>query len=274
VLDTGWEAQLKLSFVRDGARSVLHERVHTGPLRVQRPFYPEGDGVCHVYVLHPPGGLVGGDRVHLDVSAEAGVHVLLTTPAAGKLYRSAGSLSEQMQTLRVAAGALLEYLPQETIAFDGAHGQLSTRVELSGDARFMGWEMLCLGRPAAQERFTRGTLGQSIELSRDGRVSLHERGWHVGGSAALSAPWGLANWPVLGTFVCAAHDAASCIERAREVALPSVGLAAMSGWDDLLVARYLGPSVEQGRAFFVELWSVLRPVLLGREACAPRIWRT
>jgi urease accessory protein len=274
VLDTGWEAQLKLSFVRDGARSVLHERTHTGPLRVQRPFYPEGSGVCHVYVLHPPGGLVGGDRVHLDVSTEADVHALLTTPAAGKLYRSAGGLSEQTQTLRVAPGARLEYLPQETIAFDGARGQLTTRVELSADARFLGWEMLCLGRPAAQESFTRGTVGQSLELSRDGRSLLHERGWHVGGSAALTAPWGLAGWPVVGTFVCAARDASSCIERAREVALPRLGLAAISGWDDLLVARYLGPSVEQGREFFLALWGLLRPALLGCEACSPRIWRT
>ena len=274
MLDTGWEARLRLSFVRDGTRSALHERRHSGPLRVQRPFYPEGDGVCHVYLLHPPGGLVGGDRVVIDVSTEVGAHALLTTPAAGKLYRSAGGLSEQTQILRVAAGGRLEHLPQETIVFDGARGQLSTRVELSGDARFVGWEILCLGRPAAQERFTRGTIGQSLEVSRDGQLLLLERGWHEGDGPALNAPWGLAGWPVVGTFVCAAAEAVRCVERAREVAVPPQGLAAISGWGDLLIARYLGPSAEQAREFFAALWGALRPQVMGREACAPRIWRT
>jgi urease accessory protein len=274
VLDSGWEAQLWLSFVRDGARSVLQERRHRGPLRVQRPFYPEGGSVCHVYVLHPPGGLVGGDRVSIEVVAEAGAHALLTTPAAGKLYRSSGGLSEQSQTLRVAAGARLEWFPQETIAFDGALGQLHTRVELGADARFLGWEILCLGRPAAQERFTRGEVGQSLELVRDGQPVYVERGWHVGGSAALSAAWGMADWPVVGTFVCAVHDAASCVELARKIDRPASGIAAVSGWGDLLVCRYLGPSAEAARAYFTGLWVALRPALMGCEACAPRIWRT
>ena len=269
-----WRAQLRLSFARDGERSVLCERVHEGPLRVQRPFYPEGQRVCHVYVLHPPGGVVGGDRLSIEVHAKPLAHPLLTTPAAGKLYRSQGQLASQLQTLQAGRGACLEWLPQETIAFDGARAELTTRVELADDARYIGWDLLCLGRPAAGERFSRGYVAQSLELVRAGRLLYVERGVYDGGAAVLSAPWGLAGWPVVGTFVCVAPNAAAWIEAARAVALPQQGLAAVSGWDDLLIARYLGPSAERGREYFAGLWWVLRPALLGQPACPPRIWRT
>jgi urease accessory protein len=277
VLDSGWEATLALSFVRDAARTALHERRHSGPLRVQRPFYPEGGEVCHVYVLHPPGGLVGGDRLRIEVRVERGAHALLTTPAAGKLYRSQGERASQQQILRVAQGARLEWLPQETIAFEGARAELSTRVELSADAAFLGWEIVCLGRPAAGERFERGELGQSIEILRDERLVYIERGAYRAGDALLSAPWGLAGQPVVGTLVCAVPGASACVEAARELAAQAQwgpGLAAVSGWDDVLVARYLGPSAEQARELFTALWRQLRPVLLAREASLPRIWRT
>jgi urease accessory protein len=277
VLDTGWEASLRLSFVRDGARSTLHERVHSGPLRVQRPFYPEGSGVCHVYLLHPPGGLVGGDRLAIDVSVEAGAHALLTTPAAGKVYRSAGERASQRQVLRVAAGACLEWLPQETIVYDAARAELSTRVELTGDARFIGWEILCMGRPASHERFTRGELRQSIEIVRDEHLRYLERGAYEGGSEVLDAAWGLGGRPIVGTFMCAALGASACVAAARAIAAQSTwspALAAVSGWDDLLVARYLGPSAEQARALFSALWRVVRPALMDCRVSEPRIWQT
>ena len=253
---------------------MLQERSHVGPLRVQRPFYPEGDGVCHVYVLHPPGGVVGGDRLITEVSVEAGAHSLLTTPAAAKLYRSRGGVAEQTQRLRVAAGAQLEWLPQETIAFDGALATLSTRIELAADARFLGWDILCLGRPAAEERFERGEIGQALEIWRAGQQVYCERGSYAGGAEIMRAAWGLANFPVVGTFVCAAAEVERCVDAAREVATPQQGLAAVSGWQGQLVARYLGPSAERARDYFTALWCVLRPAVLGPEACPPRIWRT
>ena len=274
MLDSAWEAQLRLSFVRDGARCVLQERSHVGPLRVQRPFYPEGEGVCHVYVLHPPGGLVGGDRLITDVSVEAGAHSLLTTPAAAKLYRSRGGIAEQTQLLRVATGARLEWLPQETIAFDGALGKLNTRIELAADARFFGWDVLCLGRPAASELFARGEVAQALEIWRAGKQVYCERGSYVGGGEVMHAAWGLANFPVVGTFVCAGPDVERWLDTAREVAVPVQGLAAVSGWQGQLVARYLGPSAEQAREYFTGLWSALRPGMFGSDACPPRIWRT
>src|SRR2546423_14099799 len=113
-----WKARLSLSFARDGNRSVLAERSHEGPLVVQKPLYPEGDAVCHAIVVHPPGGIAGGDELRLDVSAAAGAHALLTTPGAGKWYRSAGAQAKQL--LSFSLQGTLEWLPRETIVFDGA----------------------------------------------------------------------------------------------------------------------------------------------------------
>lgn len=236
--------------------------------------------MCHVYVLHPPGGLVSGDRLLIHAEVEQGAHALLTTPAAGKLYRSASAHrhAAQHQQLHVAPGAVLEWLPQETIAFDGARSHLGSRVELTGDARFVGWEVLCLGRPAAGERFDHGEIRPSIELVRDDRVLYLERGSYVAGSAVLEAAWGLADQPVVGTLLCAAKGAGAHVELARqalaELPVEPDDRAAVSGWDDLLIARYLGPRAETARNLFAAVWSALRPNVLGRPASTPRIWKT
>jgi urease accessory protein len=283
MLEAGWKAELDLSFARDGARTALRERRHTGPLRVQRPFYPEASGTCHVYLLHPPGGLVAGDQLRIEVQIDTDAHALLTTPAAAKLYRSRSPalFASQQQRLSVDPGAILEWLPQETIAFRGANAQLSTLVALHGDARFIGWEILCLGRPAAGEVFDEGWLRPRFEITRDGRRLYIERGLYEAGSPVMYAPWGLSAQPVVGTMVCVAPAAAQHLEQARAAlgALPSdahsgvVGTA-VSAWDDCLVVRYLGASGEDARACFAAVWSVLRPLVVGSEAVAPRIWHT
>jgi urease accessory protein len=274
--DSGWHAHLNLSFARVGARTVLSRREHRGPLRVLRPFYPEGEEVCHLYVLHPPGGLVGGDRVQVNASVLPGAHALLTTPAAGKLYRSKGASVQQTTHLQAHAGGVLEWLPQENIAFSGAQAELTTRVELASDARFIGWELSCLGRPAAAESFSSGQLQARFEVYREGRPLHLERAFYRAGDEVLRAPWGLAGQPVVGSVVCIAPAASELVEPARALLATRVAgdLAAVSGWDDVLIARYLGPSVERARGLFVGLWSLLRPALLGRPASAPRIWRT
>jgi urease accessory protein len=274
VHETGWQAHLRLGFARHLDTTELTDRAHHGPLRVQRPFYPEGPGVCHVYVLHPPGGIVAGDQLSIDVSVASAAHALLTTPAATKLYRSGGARALQSQQLRVAAGARLEWLPQETIAFDGAQVDLQTKVVLSDDARFLGWEILCLGRPAAHERFEHGELRPALEIWRDDKLQYVERGVYRGGSALLAASFGLRGEPVVGTMVCAAPGVATACDAARAALTGVNALAAISSWDDVLVARYLGPSSEQARELFCAIWNVLRPLIMGVVASPPRIWRT
>ncbi|WP_303908751.1 urease accessory protein UreD, partial [Thiohalomonas denitrificans] len=152
---SGWKARLELGFEPRAGRTVLAKRIQRGPLAVQRPFHP-GDGACHVYLLHPPGGVVGGDELSVRAAAAAEAGALITTPGATKFYRSAGPRAYMEQRLNVADGGALEWLPQENIVFPGALADIRTRIDLKGQAGFIGWETLCLGRPAADERFDAG----------------------------------------------------------------------------------------------------------------------
>lgn len=243
---------------------------------MQKAFHPEPDGTCHVVVLHPPGGLVGGDDLSLGVEVGAEARVLLTTPAATKLYRSAGPRAAQRQALRGARASRLEWLPNETIVFDGAQALLGTRVVLDAGADFLGWDLVCLGRPASGERFGHGRLRQSFEVWREGRPLYVERARYEGGSEALDRSWGLGGEPVVGVLVCVA--AASCddlVARMREVAAP-VARARFGATrlDSALVARYVGPSVEEALGAFRAVRRMLRSSVWGSPPCEPRIWLT
>jgi urease accessory protein len=266
-----WQARLELAFRRSGGRTVLARRQHVGPLIVQRPFYPEGP-VCHVYLVHPPGGIVGGDALSLEAEVESGAHALLTTPAATRFYRAGPHPRATLnQQLTVRDGAL-EWLPQETIVFDGARARSSTRVDLCGDARFLGWEIACLGRPANGEGFQSGELHQDFLLYRDGEPLLLDRMRLAGASPALAAPWGLDGLQAMGTLLMyPARDLdlaplrAFCGRDTRH---------AMSVVDDVLVCRALAPQAEALRLLFSSMWLALRESLLGCVAVAPRIWAT
>ncbi len=229
--------------------------------------------MCHLYVLHPPGGVVGGDSLQIDVSAQAGSAALLTAPGATKFYRSGGALARQRIDLRVAEGATVEWLPQENIVFPGARVASQMAVHLAPGARFIGWETHCLGRPAIKEAFTRGCFDTRWVLYRAGKPLLHER-LKVAGAADLARVSGLRGWPVTATlWATGATDA--LLQRAR-AHLPtltnaSLGLTLLG---DLLVARYLGASTAQVRGAFEGLWRLLRTELWGRVACPPRIWAT
>ncbi|MFO1352527.1 MAG: urease accessory protein UreD [Gammaproteobacteria bacterium] len=270
----GWQARLELGFTRIGSRTLLSERRHSGPLLVQRPFYPEADGACHVYVLHPPGGVVGGDELELSVDARAGADALLTTPAAAKFYRSVGARARQQHLFRVAEDAALEWLPQETIVYDGARMRTVTRVELHGSARFIGWEILCLGRPAAGEEFAHGACRQALELWH-GHIPLYlERGHYEGDGELLRAAWGLRCLPVTATLLCSGSPTEG-VEAVRGAVNAEAGeWFGASQLEGVLVCRYLGPSAARARALFMNAWSVLRPILLGKSACPPRVWMT
>ena len=281
----GWHACLTLGFQRQFARTILGQCAHRGPLQVQRPFYPEGGDLCHIAILHPPGGVVGGDDLRIDVTLHPGARALLTTPAAGKFYRSAGPCARQTQSLSVAPNAALEWLPQENIVYDGARVHASTHVELQGNARFLGWEILCLGRPAAGERFATGAYRQAFELWRDGEPLYLERGRYTGGDPILDAPWGLRGQPVSATLVCAdaASDLVDTIRANWEEfgdsssfgrSAPGEELATATHLDGVLVCRYLGPSTARARRLFTLAWSLLRPKVFGRPPCPSRFWNT
>jgi urease accessory protein len=274
----GWEARLELAFELRAERTVLASRRHVGPLAVQRPFYPEADGTCHAYVLHPPGGVVGGDRLQLEVNvAGGGAQALLTTPAATKFYRSPERRASQSQHFRVGPGSRLEWLPQENIVYDGADIALETRIELQADAELIAWEVTCLGRPAIAERLSRGRVRQRLSVLRDGQALLLERALYDGGSDALRQPYGLNGQPVVGTLVCVAKRAPSeaVLEHVRE-ALHAVAAheTACTQLPSVLVCRYLGASTERAQLAFRAAWAALRVHCFGCSAVEPRIWAT
>lgn len=270
----GWRAELELGFERRGARSVLASRRHDGPLAVQKTFHPEGEDICHALVLHPPAGIAGGDVLEIAVRAGAGANALLATPGAGKWYRSSGAWACQHIRFDVGADACLEWLPQETIVFDGALADMLTEVRLAAGARYIGWEILCLGRTGSGERFTRGECRLRTRIEREDQPVFNERGRIEGGSALLESPAGLAGQPVSGTMLavspaCDAALVAAC--RELKPARGDVGVTLLPG---VLIARYLGASSEAAKHYFVQLWRILRPVVAGREAAELRIWRT
>jgi urease accessory protein len=234
---------------------------------VQKPLYPEGEAVCHTIVVHPPAGIAGGDELDIKVQAGARTAVLLTTPGAGKWYRSAGAWATQHVALRAADGAMIEWLPQETIVYDGALAELRNEVDLEGNAGYIGWEILCLGRTGSGERYTRGTARLATRIRRDGRTIWFERGVIEGGGGLLASQAGLQGKPVCATLVAAGPhvDLAACRE---------IGELAVTQLPGVLVARYLGDSSETAKKSFARLWALLRPAIAGRIAHDPRIWRT
>jgi urease accessory protein len=264
-LASSWRAQLALEFERDGKKTVLTRRDSDGPLVVQKPLYPEGEAVCHAIVVHPPGGIAGGDDLHIHVKAKSDSSVLLTTPGASKWYRSAGPWAKQKLVFEV--DGTLEWLPRETIVFDGALGELECEIRLGSRARYIGWEIVCLGRTGSGERFSRGKLRLGTRIMKEGKLVWLERGEIDGGGALMRSPIGLDDRSVFGTFV-ATGVPAELLAECRKI------VAAVTLLPGLLIARTLGDSTEQAFRQFTDLWRLLRPALTGREAQQPRIWRT
>jgi len=269
-----WLAQLSLEFVPSGPRTALAGMRFHGPLRVQRPFYPEGP-VCHVYLLHPPGGLVSGDRLGIQIDCQPGAHALVTTPSAGKIYQADSDNGEQHQQVAIrVSGGVCEWLPQETIVFDGANARLGTRIDLDAGSRFIGWDLFCLGRPACAERFERGQLRQQLQLWCDSEPLYLERQQVSGASPMLAQHHGFGGQVLAGTLLAYgfAEEPLPLIEQLRDQ-LDSAHLA-VTFRNRVLVVRYLGDSGEQAREQFTLAWQLIRPALLGRPAHIPRIWLT
>jgi urease accessory protein len=267
-----WRAHLALRYARCGAVTGLTERRHEGPLRIQRPFHPEGDP-CHTYVLHPPGGVVGGDQLEVDLAVDPDAWAVVTSPGATKFYRSLGDEAVLEQRLDVAPGGTLEWLPQEQIAFAGAIASSTTRIDLQAGSRCLAWELNCLGRPAGGYPFDQGCFRQRMAVWRDGVPLLLEHARLRGGTSTLTGQWGLGGAQAMATLIAAPADKA-LLTMLREALAHLPGEWAATLVDDLLVLRWRGAGALQAYALRLEAWRALRPVLLGRPVCVPRIWNT
>ncbi len=272
VAAAGWTARVELEFARRAARTELVRRCHCGPLLVQKALYPEEDGPCHAIVLHPPSGLVGGDSLSLEVEVGAGAAALITTPGASKWYRSLGAQSTSRTRLVVADGGALEFLPREAIVYDGAIARAELLIALSAQARLVAWDVWCLGRTHAGERFERGRLELRLALAIAGREVLYERAVLRGGSSLLAAAAALAGAPVFGTLLIVGPAPSAALLAACRAVPVREGIGGLTQLPEVLCARYRGHSTEAAHEWFATLWEHLRPAMLDRVAARPRIW--
>ncbi|CAN5148349.1 urease accessory protein UreD [soil metagenome] len=272
------EARLSLAFADDAGTTRLIDRSHFGPLRVQKPLYPEGKQVCHAIIVHPPGGIVGGDELTIGTRAGDQAAAFVTTPGAAKWYRSNGKTSHQKVTLEVGPAASLEWLPQETIFFNDAHVQLDQTVLLAADSSYIGCEILCFGRTASGESFESGRVRQRTTIRRNGKLIWFEQGELIGGSASMHSPLALAGKSVCATLIAVGKSMLPAqINAIREQAGAIANRVDTFGATQLksvFVARYLGDSSEVAKQVMTGVWKSLRPELIGREAVVPRIWNT
>jgi len=272
---TGWRGRLRLEFEARGSRTALSGRAHVGPLYAQRPFYPEKDGTCHVYLLHPPGGVVGGDDLSVELEVGPGARTLATTPAATKLYRCPERSSQVTNRLDVRAGGVLEWLPGETIAFGGARASLLTQVSLEAGAHFLGWEITCLGRPAAGDAFLTGRLDQRFELHLGERPLVLERMLLEAPGPLRDGAWGWAGRSVHGVLLATTASSGLTAELREQVRPEREGdRFGVTTLGAVTVCRYLGAQAGDARACLGQAWDILRRHLLGKPASAPRIWTT
>jgi len=280
-----WHGRLTLDYRRDNlgaggaTRTTAWDR-HEGPLRVLQRLYPEGPGVCHHVLVHPPGGIVGGDTLEIEASLAEGTHALLTTPGATRFYRSAGAPATQSLRARLAPGSRLEWLPLETLIYDGALAENRMVFELAPGAEMLGWDLLGLGLPAAGLAFERGQYTQHLELPgrwlERGRIRAEDR-------ALLDSPLGLGGrklmaslWFAAGQPLPAARREA-LLETARALCAEH-GLRASAGCTapepGLVLLRLLADRVEPAMELLTRVWAAWRRSAWDLAPCAPRIWRT
>ena len=255
----GWQATLDLHFQHRGGKTVLTSARHVGPLTVQRPFYPEDD-TCHLYLLHPPGGIVGGDELTIRAALDSGCHTLITMPGASKFYRSSGAQAHLHQRLTLAERSTLEWLPQDAIFFPGARASLHTAFHLCASSTLLAWDLLCLGRPVIGENFSHGALSNRLEVWMDDAPLLIER-LHLADGRLAS----VAQYPWVGTLL---------FYPASEALTTLGNYAGATLTDGLLTVRFLSDDNLLCQRAMRDIWQFMRPHLTGKSPVLPRIWLT
>ena len=265
---SGWQAKLHCHF-QAGPDKTIVKRSHVGPLSIQRPFYPEGD-VAHVYLLHPPGGVVGGDHLSVDVQVGENASGLITTPGATKFYRTENRTAYVTQTLKNKAGSL-EWFPQENIYFDGSSVQLDTEIHTTATASTVFWEINCYGRLAGNLPFTQGCVTSKLSVYQDSTLCLLDR-FVLDSDESVRRSTGLRGNTVSGLMLLSPLPQES-VFAARSILSSETGFC-ISCIDNMMLVRYLGDSAEQAKEGFVKLWAQQRMSLSQRNASLPRIWST
>jgi len=284
-----WKAKLALTFARDAYGTQLKKTSRQGPLSVQKAFYPEGQECAHIYLLHPPAGIVSGDELTVEIYLQEKSHVLVTTPGANRFYRAREDASighskqTQITSLLLDDEAVVENFPQETIVYEGADGFNTVDIHLKKTSIYLGWDISCLGLPRSNQHFKQGQYTQLNRLYCDNTLIYHDRIEISPQNKLLHHIAGLASKPVFGTFLVYApsqltliKDRKLMVEALRKIiddenAQQLISITDIKG---LFVIRYLGEQAHQCKKLFIKLWQYLRPLIIQASGIEPRIWHT
>ena len=268
-----WLAELDLCFdLRDG-RTVMSRNRHEGPLVVQKALYPEGPQICQVIIIHPPGGIAGGDELRIDCDLGEGVCVQLTTPGATKWYESFDRPSKQLIKLNLKANSVCEWLPQENIIFNKCLVDIETEIDIDSGGIFVGWDFYSLGRHIEQAPLLEGRFAQKTKISIDGVPQFTERTLFIP-DQLMDGPGILDGFSGFGTMcIVGLQQDDSLIDELRKIADEETHCA-LTWLEHLLLARWVGKDIERGRQVFTRIWERLRPVYSSHGAVKPRIWNT
>ncbi len=276
-----WFARLELDFVAAEKCTILKHRKHTGPVRVQKMLWPEKTGVCHAIIVHPPAGIAGGDHLSFNMQASQAAHALVTTPGAGKWYKTNQKQAFQHIEITVKDSSIFEWLPQETMLFNGACANSSTKIMLDQSASFIGWDMLVLGRQACAEQFSQGSYQSSLQLYRDDKLLVTDRLSFSGNDRFLSSCLGMHGQAVMGSLWAVAPPAQrnsttleAQIDQIRELMMRMQVNVRLTLLDDVMTARYLGNDVRHCHDAFAAIRAKLRRYWFDLAEEFPRIWRT
>ncbi len=275
-----WRGNLHLVYSELQGKTHIEHSQMQAPLKVQRPFYPEGPKVCHSIILHTAGGMVGGDYLEQKITLKANAQALVTTAAAGKVYRSNGQIAQQQVKIHVAPGASLEWLPQETILFNGAVYQQKLQVDLAPQGNWCGWEITRLGRTARGESFLAGEWRSHTEIWQEGKPLWIDRQWLPGSELTFNSPHALAGQPIVASLVWLGKPVNSdLVNQAwllweKQTKTGEAGVTTIQGQG--LLCRYRGSSTAEVKNWFIAVWMMLRHLLPQRNESGqqiPRVWQ-
>ena len=274
-----WHAHLQLDYTHTAAKTLARHQ-HDGPLRILQSLYPEGDAVCHNVLVHPPGGLVGGDTLNINITASGQSHGLITTPGATRFYKSDGELALQRTQIQLHDESRLEWLPMEAICYNRCLAQNELRIDLGAEAEFIGWDVTAFGLPHAKLPFEQGRFRQHIEVpgvwlerglldAQDTRLMKGPVG--LGGNCCIASIFFVTGSKLGRARKQQALDAARAVIDDHPLRATA---GATSPNDRVIVVRALAPMVEPAMQLLRGVWAAWRAQLWHQPAVNPRIWMT
>lgn len=276
-----WHANLDLEFSSRDGITRLTKKKHQGPLVVQKALYPEGKGVCHVVMLHPPSGLAGGDHLFTSVSVNQDAQAVLTTPGATRWYKSNGRIASQRTDIKIETGAHLDYLPHENIFFDQVVGRSSLSIHQAVGSSLIAWDMIQLGRTASGEAWSESSLDMHASLHLDQQPVWIDQSALDSNSVSRYSMSGLDGHRVFGTMWMSSTLVNQHLSEILAANMPwGSGLRSGVSFMDigqqhgLMVIRALAQEVEDIRQLFIQTWLRMREHVCGLPAQSLRLWKT